>query len=204
MMNRREALQLLATGAVLQLAPDRLMAALREAHAVLGTQAAPRTFNAHQNATVTTLAELILPRTKTPGATDVGASEFIDLILTEWYDQPERTRFLGGLTDVDARAHALFGKDFVESSAAQQADILTALGEKMVDEADQVGVQARLSRGLATGTDKNFYSMLRRWTLTAYYTSEAGATSELNFQVIPDRHDGCADVGAGKGEIESR
>jgi hypothetical protein len=54
------------------------------------------------------------------------------------------------------------------------------------------------------GTDKNFYSMLRRWTLTAYYTSEAGATAELKYEVIPDRYDGCAEVGAGKGETESQ
>jgi gluconate 2-dehydrogenase gamma chain len=198
MLNRREALQLLATGAVLQLAPSRLLAALREAHSVLGTEAAHRTLNAHQSATVTTMAELILPKTDTPGATDVGACEFIDLILTEWYEEAERERFLAGLADVDVRAKSLFGKDFIGCSPAQQADLLTALGEQMVEAVD------RAARGTPIGTDKNFYSMLRRWTLTAYYTSEAGATAELNYEVIPDHYDGCAEVGAGKGETEGQ
>lgn len=204
MLNRREALQLLATGAALQLAPSRLAAALREAHAVLGTEAAHRTLNAHQSATVTTMAELILPRTDTPGATDVGACDFIDLILTEWYEEAERNRFLTGLADVDVRAQSLFGKDFVDCSPVQQADMLTALGERMVEESGRVRDQGRPSRGIPIGTDKNFYSMLRRWTLTAYYTSEAGATAELKYEVIPDRYDGCAEVGAGKGETEGQ
>lgn len=204
MLNRREALQLLATGAVLQLAPSKLMATLREAHAVLGRQASQGTLNAQQKATVTTMAELILPKTDTPGATDVGACDFIDLILTEWYEEADRNRFLAGLADVDVRARVLFGKDFVECSLVQQADILTVLGEKMIELADRTRYEERPGRGVSPGTDKNFYSMLRRWTLIAYYTSEAGATAELNYEVIPDHYDGCAQASAGKGETESQ
>ncbi len=190
-MNRREALRLLATGAMVPLAPRNLLAALREARAVVGAEPAPRTLNTHQDATVKAMAEMILPRTDTPGAADVGASEFIDLILTEWYDEQERSRFLGGLADVDARTQALFAKDFLECSQIQQADLLTALGEQMIEEA---GDQSRQHRESLQQTQNNFYSMLRRLTLTAYYTSEAGASEELHFQIIPDRHAGCVEV----------
>src|ERR1700716_642854 len=130
-MDRREALRLLATGVALQLAPGNLFASLRGARALLGTQTTRRTLDPHQYATVTAIAELILPRTDTPGATDVGISDFIDLIVTEWYNPEERARFLNGLADVDSRTQALFGKNFVESSPPQQADILTALGKQM-------------------------------------------------------------------------
>ena len=102
-MNRREALQLLATAAALPLAPRSLLAALQQARAVVATESTPRTLNPRQYASVKTIAELILPRTDTPGATDVGAADFIDLILTEWYEEPEKSRFLAGLADVDAR-----------------------------------------------------------------------------------------------------
>jgi len=71
-MNRREALRLLATGTALQLAPHNLLAVLREARRLVDTPAAPRTLNAHQDSTVKAMAELILPRTDTPGATHVG------------------------------------------------------------------------------------------------------------------------------------
>ena len=196
-MNRREALQLLTTGMALPLMPGNLLAALREARAFLETQP-PRTLNAHQQATVRTMAELILPKTDTAGATDVGATEFIDLMLTEWYDEPERAIFLRGLADVDTRARALFGKDFVDGSPIEQADILTVLGEEMTEQAARVHDRTRHGRG-AMPTDHGFYSTMRRLTLTAYYTSEAGATAELHFEIIPDRHDSCAEAGTSKG-----
>lgn len=186
-MNRREALHLLAAGTALQFAPVKLLAALREARAVVGNQAAPRTLNPHQFETVKALAEMILPRTATPGATDVGAVNFIDLMLTEWYDEPQRSRFLKGLADVDARSQFLFATDFVACSPTQQAEILTALGESMTEEADHR--KAALSE--STVETENFYPMLRRLTLTAYFTSEAGATQELHFEMIPGRFDGC-------------
>src|SRR6266496_1264185 len=184
-MRRREVLRLLATGAALQLAPGKLLAVAQEARKMLESQAA-RALNAHQAATVKTLAELILPRTNTPGATDVGAVEFIDLILMEWYDDGERARFLAGIADVDLRAQKLFGKDFVDCSAMQQSEILTALGEKMVSD-----LERSRSRGEEFPEEMDFYPRLRQLALTAYFTSEAGATQELHFEIIPDRYQGC-------------
>jgi hypothetical protein len=201
-MDRRKALQLLATGTALQLAPRNLLAVLREARKVLGTQASPRTLNPHQDATVKAMAELILPRTDMPGATDVNAGGFIDLILTEWYDEQERTRFLDGLAEVDLRTKALFGKMFIEAAPDQQADILAWLGERMTAEADSPSPSQR--RRSSQGSSRNFYSMLRRLTLTAYYTSEGGATAALHFEVIPDSHDGCAAVPSGQGGRENQ
>lgn len=194
-MERREALRLLAAGTALQFAPRHLLAMLREARRLVGTQVSSRTLNAHQETTVKAMAELLLPRTETPGATDVGASEFIDLILTEWCDEQEQALFLNGLAETDIRMNTLFGKNFVDASSDQQAEILAWLGQKMTLEADPTGTGSRRRRG----PSKNFYSMFRRLTLTAYYTSEAGATDELHFQVIPDSHHGCAAVTSNKG-----
>ena len=202
-MNRREALQLLATGAGLQLAPRKLLTILREARTLLAPAVAPRTLNAHQDATVKAMAELILPRTDTPGATDVGVSEFIDLMLTEWYDEQDRSRFLNGLADVDRRTKALFGQNFVEGSPDQQAEILSWLGEKMTEESVAAGAGPR-QRGSSQRSSMSFYPILRRLTLTAYYTSEAGATDALHFQVIPDSHAGCVAVPSAKGGAENQ
>jgi hypothetical protein len=187
-MHRREVLRLLATGSLLQLAPSNLFAVLREAHSLIQSQTSLRTLNAHQHATVKAMAEMIIPRTDTPGASDVGTAEFIDLILTEWYEEAERARFLSGLADVDSRSHALFEKDFGDCSSLQQADILMALGEKMAEEG---GERNRRVRVRGASTPANFYAMFRQLTLTAYYTSEAGATDELHFEIIPGSYQGC-------------
>lgn len=188
-MNRREALRFLAAGTALQLAP-RQLAALHAARAVLGDQTAPRTLNAHQAATVTAMAEMILPRTETPGATDVNVMGFIDLMLTEWYDEPDRTTFLNGLGEVDTRTQSLFAKNFITCSPAQQAEILIELGEKMIDEEERRTEPHPHDDSVIER--ENFYRMLRRLTLIGYFTSEDGATQALHFQIIPDRVDQCA------------
>jgi gluconate 2-dehydrogenase gamma chain len=198
-MDRREALRLLAMGTALQLAPRNLLAVSREARTLLATQVASRTLNPHQDATVKAMTELILPKTDTLGATDAGVSEFIDLMLTEWYDEQDRTRFLNGLSEVDLGTKAFFGKDFVEGSPDQQAEILAWLGEKMTAEADAMGAGQRQRPGSPQKASAGFYPTLRRLTLTAYYTSEAGATEELHFQVLPDSHEDCATIPSAKG-----
>jgi len=189
-MNRREALQLLATGAAIPLVPRSLLA-FREARAVLAAEPAFRALNAHQQALVRVISEMIIPKTDTPGANEVGTCEFIDLMLTEWFEDSVRDKFLGGLDDVDTRSRALFGKDFLSITAPQQAGILEILGDEMVEEAGFLREHQRSVRGVAPHSD-SFYPVLRRLTLTAYYTSEAGASAELNFEMIPSQHSGCA------------
>ena len=200
-MRRREVLRILATGTVVQIQPrSHLLAMLKRARALAGSQSDAGTLNAHQFATVKTIAEMILPRTDTPGASDVAATEFIDLVLTEWCSDKERALFVDGLRDVDVRSRSVFGKDFVECAPVQQADTLTSLGQQMIEEASRD--RSRAPEGQPEA-DKNFYLMLRRLTLTAYYTSEDGATKETHFQIIPDRHDGCAPISSGKQTQES-
>jgi gluconate 2-dehydrogenase gamma chain len=192
-MDRREVLRLLAAGTVLQMAPKNLLGLLREAHTRAESQSAPRSLNPHQFALVKTLVDMIIPRTNTPGAVDVGAPEFIDLILTDWMNEQEKASFLDGLANVDGRSRKLFGRDFVKCFPVQQVEILMQLGEEM--EQDVAGDQTRRPEG-QPNPDKNFYVTLRWLILTAYYTSEDGAEKELHFQIIPDRVAGCAEIDA--------
>ncbi|MGB8062920.1 MAG: gluconate 2-dehydrogenase subunit 3 family protein [Candidatus Sulfotelmatobacter sp.] len=197
-MKRREVLRLLATGAAFQLAPRQLMAVLGEGRALLASQSSARTLNAHQDATVKAMAEMILPRTETPGAADVGATAFIDLVLTEWYDEADRKRFLAGIDDVDARSNSIFGKDFLDCPTIQQSQIMVDLGEKMAR--DLAGLDDQSVPEGDFPVDPDFYAMMRRLTLTAYYTSEAGATRELHFEIIPGQFQGCTTDQAEKEE----
>jgi len=189
-MHRRDVLRLLATGTALQLTPLNILALARQARALVAEQPSPRTLNPHQYQTAKTMAELILPRTDTPGATDVGVADFIDLILTEWCDDSERERFLKGFADVDARSNALFSVDFTSSTPIQQSQILVDLGQQMGEDTSR-----RSRRATRSAPSPEFYPMFRRLTLTAYFTSEEGATKALNFEIIPDGYRGCDTVG---------
>jgi hypothetical protein len=194
-MDRREAMRLLATATALGLTNPKMFATLQAARAVAQTQAGLRTLSPHQNETVAAIAEMIIPRTETPGAIEAGVPAFIDLIATEWFSDAQRTHFLEGLADVDARSHHHCNKDFVACSPDQQAKVLTELGAQMISAAALMKAQPGFDGDPQPSV--NFYQTFRSLVLTGYYTSEAGATAELHYQIIPARFEACADSEAG-------
>ena len=75
------------------------------------------------------------------------------------------------------------------SSTEQKGKLLTELGAKMVEGA--VPGSRRRSVQRPAPPKANFYADFRRLALTAYYTSEAGATQALHYEVIPEQYQGC-------------
>jgi hypothetical protein len=193
-MERREALRLLASAAALPLIPGELYAVLRAARAEVDSRGALRTLNANQNAMVHRMAELILPETDTPGAGAARVNEFIDLILTEWYNPVERARFLDGLANADAISHKYFGKNFTECAEAEQVKMLTEFDRGMATEATVLKSRPRGARMEPPEPTHNFFHMFKQLTLTGYFTSEIGAKQALHFQMIPGHYDGCVTI----------
>jgi Gluconate 2-dehydrogenase subunit 3 len=193
-LQRRELLKLVAIGWALPAIPSPLLAACREVHASLAETPALRILSPHQDATVTAMAELLIPRTDTPGAKDTHVNLFIDHIVADWYSEQERAVFLAGLADVDSRTQSLFQKDFVDASAAQQSEVLRALGDELAQAVDAVANNPRRYRGSPPQPENNFYLQLRDLTLTGYFTSEAGFTQQLHEEIIPGRFDGCTPI----------
>jgi len=190
-MQRRELFRILGAGAALPaLAPD-VFAFFQDAQPKSGY--ALKTLNPHQNATVATMAELIIPATETPGAKGARVNEFMDLILTEWAHDDERQKFLDGLADVDKQSNALFSKDFVDCTPLQQDTLLREMDQKLAIE------QQRRPRGASrtpAGDDArfagSFFRIFKTMTLYGYYTSEIGFTQELKQEIIPGAFHGCA------------
>jgi len=155
-------------------------------HDQLPAQAILKTLNSHQNDTVTTIAEIIIPQTNTPGAKAARVNEFIDLILTEWYDGEEKSIFLTGLAEVDSRTRDLYGKDVIECAEKQQIEVLQALDDEAAARAEDV------RRRRSHPPERNFFFMIKQLTLVGYYTSQIGFEQELHAEIIPSRHAGCA------------
>jgi gluconate 2-dehydrogenase gamma chain len=191
-MERRQILKMVASAAALPAVHSNFYNILRSVHASLPDGDALKTLDAHQHATVSAMADLIIPRTHTPGAGDARVPEFIDLILSDWSDDRSRASFLHGLAAVDELSRQSFNKDFAASSAPQRAEILRLLGEEMVRDAQKIAANPRGGRGGLPEPHGNFYYTFRQLVLTGYFTSEAGAAQQLHFQVIPEHLDACA------------
>src|SRR5215471_4970867 len=129
-MHRRELFRLLGAGAILPAMSPDLFALLQEAQPGAGYKL--RTLDAHQNATVVAMIDLVIPATDTPGAKGARVNEFIDLILTDWATPEERTHFLDGLAGIDKQSQSLYGKDFIAASAEQQLAQLRAVDDAVM------------------------------------------------------------------------
>jgi hypothetical protein len=196
-MQRRDALRLLVTGAVLPTLTPEAFAFFRAAHPAAGY--ALKTLNSHQNATVVAMTDLIVPSTDTPGAKGALVNEFIDLILTEWATEEERANFLGGLAGVDKQSNDLFGKDFIDASPAQQTALLRSMDDAAMAEHARAPRAPEMVRERDTQLQGNFWVVFKSITLHGYYTSEIGFTQELKLQIIPGAQHGCTPVGSGLG-----
>ena len=96
---------------------------------------------AHQNDTVIVLTELIIPETDTPGAKATLVNRFVDGVLAD-ARPADRETFVRGLTWIDERSRALFQKDFVDASTADQTALLTRLSaENNPEKEAPIGVE---------------------------------------------------------------
>ena len=142
----------------------------------------PRVLTDGRDELVATIAEHILPETGTPGARSVGVHRFIDTMLAEHYSAADRERFLDGLKDVDARARQTGATRFLGASKNQQLGILSEVDH----DAYPPGAPAA-----AASAPRHFFRTMKELTLLGYYTSEIGATRELQYNPVPGRFEGC-------------
>jgi hypothetical protein len=198
-MERREALRLLAAGAVVPAISPRMMTFFEAAQARIAGGYAPRTLNAPQSAIVTVMVDMIIPETDTPGAKAARVNEFIDFILTEWSTEEERRNFLEGVENVDQRGQMLFGKTFVGCEKTQQEEILRELDQALAIEREEIVPRRRPARETKNKQlQGTFFGVLKRLTLYGYYTSEIGFKQELQEEIIPATYNGCMPLAQAK------
>lgn len=183
-MNRREAIAQIAFLAGGSLASRFAQAALRGT--ALHVAPAQSVFTAEQRSMVERLAELIIPRTDTPGAIDAGVPVFMDQIVTNWYTPVERSIFMDGLASLDAFCVATYQKSFNAGDTEQRTHALT-----QADEASRnYQAKPRLKIREAPDEYSPFFYKLKLLTVVGYYTSEIGATQELSYNPVPGRYEG--------------
>ena len=190
-MNRRELLQCAAV-LVSGTAVSKLGFALSDEQMVY-LAAAPdyasekvNYFNAGQRKVVAAMAEVIIPRTDTPGAIDAGVPHFIELMVADWLNEPERALFNAGLNDMVTRIPQEFGKPFDQLDAQQQLAILEAMEAAAAD--SPWYAQGNIRRAFIS--DAPFICMVKELAIWGFFTSEAGASQVLRSNMMPMRFDG--------------
>lgn len=136
------------------------------------------------------VADLVIPRTDTPGAADVGVGDFMILALAHGLSGTrdpmtpdtvtsalEPFRRLDGslrhLPWLESTLDHAAGGDFMRQDRTEQARLLSALD----------------AQAMARGAPWSPWVAIKGLILTGYYTTEAGGSKELRYNLVPGRFD---------------
>jgi len=181
-MDRRSSLKLLATGAI---AAPAVLAGCKTDEK---KEAAPA-FNLDRNpdelarekkllaegpfftetemATITVLADIILPKDEVSGsASEAGVPDFIDFIVR---DMPQhQVPMRGGLRWLEMQCLTRYGNTFPGCTSTQQLELV-----------DQIAYPDKAKPEMKPGVQ--FFSLMRNLTASGFYTSPMGV-KDLNYQ----------------------
>lgn len=175
-MERRDLLRAFGAATTLALLPYQTVEAwARVAELQRGTRL-PRGLTDAQLAFVSAVADTILPRSDSPGATDVGVPAFVDVIVSENYDDAERAAFVAGLAALDALARSSGGSSFAGLAPDARGQVLAEIEDDSNHHAEPAHTYWRL-KGLV---------------IHGYFTSEQVMKDVLHVQIMPGKFDGAA------------
>ena len=195
-MNRRELLQRVAWLMGGTISAPAVLAVLNGCSPKPSAGWHPLFLSQQEGAIVEEVAELIMPRTDTPGARDVGVPAFIDVILKDVYPAEDQARFVSGLKDFDSDAQRAHGKPFLELKPEQRLAFL----QKTHDVA-AVAEQTQFQDVLPADRERPFVLMMKELTLLGFFTSQAGATKVLQYEPVPGGFQACIPIAqAGNGK----
>jgi len=141
----------------------------------------PLFFNPTQFQMIERLAETILPTDDTPGAREAGVAEFVDFMVANRVPvtgrrdvrstqdaiemgEEAQQQFISGLGWMNARCKSEFAHEFMECTQQQQIQLL-----------EEVAYKAKFKPTTERG--REFFQMMRDYTVVGYYTTKIGLES---------------------------
>jgi len=137
----------------------------------------PAFFSNEQGILVETLADIIIPKTDTPGAKDVGVPGFIDSMLKDVFTKEDQETFMNGLKAFDVAAENEYGDPFIKLSPKQQSEYVTKTHSAAIKE-----------------EGRPFILWMKELTVAGFFTSQAGATQVLQYEAVPGAYHGCLPI----------
>jgi Gluconate 2-dehydrogenase subunit 3 len=162
-VTRRRALALAAAASVATLPQHAPLTAYARTPAAAG-----KFFTARELAILDEVAELIIPAdAQSGGARAAQCARFIDANLAESIDPLWRQSWKDDLAEIDEVAAALFGRPFLQTSAAERQKLLERISRNEKNPKENVEIS---------------FATIKWWVAEAYYTSKIGIHDELKYQ----------------------
>ncbi len=205
-MDRRVALKNMGMALGYTVAAPTLISLMQSCQQDTGPDWIPEFFTAEEGAVLMQLADLILPKTDTPSATEVGVHTFIDRYLNEVSEEPEQAFIRMGMGNFIEKAMADAGKESAGDLKPEDLEPLLATTLKKREKEEEAAIFEALmtyheavSKGESAQLDGDisryaFATQLRDSVISAYRNSEYVGEEVLAYLQIPGGYTGCGDL----------
>lgn len=140
-----------------------------------------KSFTDDEQAIISGMADIIIPRTKVPGAVDAKVPAFISMMMRECYAEKDLKDFHSGLKEFDKWCENKYQSRFKDLSPKLRKEAVKTLDSRVMGkEQPKPGQQV-----------SSFYRNLKGLTILGYYSSKPGATEALRYVQVPGHYDGC-------------
>ena len=132
------------------------------------------TIDANASEMLASLAELLIPRTDTPGALDLDADRFALRMVDDCFQPEDRRSFVEGLNAFESAVKKAEGRTFGRLDDGSRARALESI-----------------RKGGAGPEASGFYATYRRLLIKGYTESEHFLTRVRPYELVPGRFRGC-------------
>lgn len=131
------------------------------------------------------VAETIIPTTTSPGAKEAKVGEFMQIMVSDCYEEKDQAIFMEGIKKLEEASKKLNSKSFMESTPEQRNALLVALDKEAKEEAAKAADEKKSNP--TKEYPKHYFTMMKQLTLSGYFTSEVGATKALRYVAVPGK-----------------
>jgi len=131
----------------------------------------PLYFSKTEFSLLSNIVDFLIPKTETPGALEMKVPQFIDIIISETYNNESKNNFSNKLK--------LLIEDFKSNN---------------IDLSDFNSMKSKFVNDFNNKTHQEIYNQIRDLTVWGFKTSKEIALNVLNYNPIPGYQLGCIDI----------
>ena len=131
----------------------------------------PLYFSNDEFSLLSNIVDFLVPKTETPGAVDMKVPQFIDIIISETYNNESKNNF--------SNKFKLLIEDFKSNN---------------IDLSDYNSIKSKFVNDFNNKTHQEVYNQIRDLTVWGFKTSKEIALNVLNYNPIPGYQLGCVDI----------
>ena len=168
-MNRRDLLKKGVYGLAGVTLSSALISSLQSCTSI--EKYSPLYFSKTEFSLLSNIVDFLIPKTETPGALEMKVPQFIDIIISETYNNESKNNFSNKLK--------LLIEDFKSNN---------------IDLSDYNSMKSKFVNDFNNKTHQEIYNQIRDLTVWGFKTSKEIALNVLNYNPIPGYQLGCIDI----------